>query len=56
MRLQMVMGRDEIVPAVRSLRHALQERLFRGVHGVWMHVGTPDAVHAAEEAFLESVA
>jgi MurNAc alpha-1-phosphate uridylyltransferase len=24
--------------------------------GVWMHVGTPDAVHAAEEAFLASVA
>jgi N-acetyl-alpha-D-muramate 1-phosphate uridylyltransferase len=24
--------------------------------GMWMHVGTPDAVHAAEEAFLESVA
>ena len=24
--------------------------------GVWMHVGTPDAVQAAEEAFLESVA
>ena len=34
-----------------------QERLF-GVRldGVWMHVGTPDAVQAAEEAFLESVA
>src|SRR2546421_6701043 len=26
------------------------------VAGVWMHVGTPDAIHAAEEAFLESVA
>ena len=26
------------------------------LEGVWMHVGTPDAVHAAEEAFLESVA
>jgi len=24
--------------------------------GVWMHVGTPDAVHAAEEAYLASVA
>jgi MurNAc alpha-1-phosphate uridylyltransferase len=24
--------------------------------GVWMHVGTPDAIHAAEEAYLESVA
>jgi MurNAc alpha-1-phosphate uridylyltransferase len=24
--------------------------------GLWMHVGTPDAVHAAEEAYLESVA
>jgi N-acetyl-alpha-D-muramate 1-phosphate uridylyltransferase len=34
-----------------------QERLF-GVRldGVWMHVGTPDAVAGAEEAFLESVA
>src|SRR6201992_3193899 len=34
-----------------------QERLF-GVRldGVWMHVGTPDAIQAAEEAFLESVA
>jgi len=34
-----------------------QERLF-GVRldGVWMHVGTPDAVSAAEDAFLESVA
>src|ERR1700738_1760492 len=34
-----------------------QERLF-GLRpgGVWMHVGTPDAVHAAEEAFLQSVA
>src|ERR1700716_2632792 len=29
-----------------------QERL----DGVWMHVGTPDAVYAAEEAFLASVA
>jgi N-acetyl-alpha-D-muramate 1-phosphate uridylyltransferase len=34
-----------------------QERLFGlRLDGVWMHVGTPDAVHAAEEAFLESVA
>jgi MurNAc alpha-1-phosphate uridylyltransferase len=34
-----------------------QERLFGlRMDGVWMHVGTPDAVHAAEEAFLESVA
>ena len=33
-----------------------QERLFGlRLDGVWMHVGTPDAVHAAEEAFLESV-
>ncbi len=33
------------------------ERLFGlRMDGVWMHVGTPDAVHAAEEAFLESVA
>ena len=33
------------------------ERLFGlRLEGVWMHVGTPDAVHAAEEAFLESVA
>jgi MurNAc alpha-1-phosphate uridylyltransferase len=34
-----------------------QERLFGlRLDGVWMHVGTPDAVHAAEEAFLASVA
>ena len=34
-----------------------QERLFGlRLDGVWMHVGTPDAAHAAEEAFLESVA
>jgi len=34
-----------------------QERLFGlRLDGVWMHVGTPAAVQAAEEAFLESVA
>jgi MurNAc alpha-1-phosphate uridylyltransferase len=34
-----------------------QERLFGlRLDGVWMHVGTPDAVQAAEQAFLESVA
>jgi N-acetyl-alpha-D-muramate 1-phosphate uridylyltransferase len=34
-----------------------QERLFGlRLDGVWMHVGTPDAITAAEEAFLESVA
>lgn len=34
-----------------------QERLFGlRLDGVWMHVGTPDAIQAAEEAFLESVA
>lgn len=34
-----------------------QDRLFGlRLEGVWMHVGTPDAVHAAEEALLESVA
>jgi MurNAc alpha-1-phosphate uridylyltransferase len=34
-----------------------QERLFGlRLDGVWMHVGTPDAVQAAEEAFSESVA
>jgi len=34
-----------------------QERLFGlRLDGVWMHVGTPDAVRAAEEAFLASVA
>jgi N-acetyl-alpha-D-muramate 1-phosphate uridylyltransferase len=33
-----------------------QERLFGlRLDGLWMHVGTPDAVQAAEEAFLESV-
>jgi N-acetyl-alpha-D-muramate 1-phosphate uridylyltransferase len=34
-----------------------QERLFGlRLDGVWMHVGTPDAVNAAEEALTESVA
>jgi MurNAc alpha-1-phosphate uridylyltransferase len=34
-----------------------QERLFGlRLDGVWMHVGTPDAIQAAEEAFMESVA
>jgi MurNAc alpha-1-phosphate uridylyltransferase len=34
-----------------------QERLFGlRLDGVWMHVGTPDAVRAAEAAFLASVA
>ena len=34
-----------------------QERLFGlRLDGVWMHVGTPDAVRAAEEALLASVA
>ncbi|MGA2287100.1 nucleotidyltransferase family protein [Bradyrhizobium sp.] len=34
-----------------------QERLFGlRLDGVWMHVGTPEAVAAAEEAFFESVA
>ena len=34
-----------------------QERLFGlRLDGTWMHVGSPDAVAAAEEAFLESVA
>lgn len=34
-----------------------QNRLFGlRLDGLWMHVGTPDAVHAAEEAILESVA
>jgi MurNAc alpha-1-phosphate uridylyltransferase len=34
-----------------------QERLYGlRMDGVWMHVGTPDAIHAAEEAFLDSVA
>jgi MurNAc alpha-1-phosphate uridylyltransferase len=34
-----------------------QDRLFGlRLDGVWMHVGTPEAVEAAEEAFLESVA
>ncbi len=33
------------------------ERLYGlRMDGVWMHVGTPDAVRAAEEAFLASVA
>ena len=34
-----------------------RERLFGlRLDGVWMHVGTPDAVQAAERAFLASVA
>jgi MurNAc alpha-1-phosphate uridylyltransferase len=34
-----------------------QERLLGlRLDGVWMHVGTPDAIAAAEEAFMESVA
>ncbi len=34
-----------------------QERLYGlRLEGVWMHVGTPDAVAAAEEALLESAA
>jgi MurNAc alpha-1-phosphate uridylyltransferase len=34
-----------------------RERLFGlRMDGVWMHVGTPDAVRAAEDAFLASVA
>ena len=34
-----------------------QGRLFGlRLDGVWMHVGTPDAVHAAEEALLKSAA
>jgi N-acetyl-alpha-D-muramate 1-phosphate uridylyltransferase len=34
-----------------------QERLYGlRLDGVWMHVGTPDAVGAAEEALLESAA
>jgi N-acetyl-alpha-D-muramate 1-phosphate uridylyltransferase len=34
-----------------------QERLFGlRLDGMWMHVGTPDAVRAAEDAFLASVA
>ena len=34
-----------------------QERLFGlRLEGTWMHVGTPDAVDAAEEALLASVA
>ena len=34
-----------------------QERLFGlRLDGTWIHVGTPDAIGAAEEAFLESVA
>ncbi len=36
---------------------AEQDRLFGlRLEGMWMHVGTPDAVHAAEKAFLASVA
>jgi MurNAc alpha-1-phosphate uridylyltransferase len=38
-------------------RAAEQERLFGlRLEGVWMHVGTPDAVGAAEAALLASAA
>ena len=38
-------------------RASEQERLFGlRLDGVWMHVGTPEAVQAAEKAFLVSVA
>lgn len=38
-------------------RAEAQERLYGlRLDGVWMHVGTPEAIHAAEEAYLESVA
>lgn len=38
-------------------RAAAQQRLFGlRLDGVWMHVGTPDAVAAAERAYLASVA
>jgi len=38
-------------------RASEQERLFGlRLDGVWMHVGTPEAIGAAEEAYLESVA
>ncbi|MBE0704717.1 MAG: nucleotidyltransferase family protein, partial [Afipia sp.] len=34
---------------------AARERLFGlRLEGVWMHVGTPDAIAAAEKAFLAS--
>ncbi len=34
-----------------------QERLFGlRLDGLWMHVGTPEAIHAAEEALLQSAA
>src|SRR3979411_2930774 len=34
-----------------------QQRLYGlRLDGVWMHVGTPDAIAAAEDAFLDSVA
>jgi MurNAc alpha-1-phosphate uridylyltransferase len=37
-------------------RAGQQQRLFGlRLDGVWMHVGTPDAVHAAEHAYLASV-
>ncbi|NVN88437.1 MAG: nucleotidyltransferase family protein [Rhodopseudomonas sp.] len=38
-------------------RASEQQRLFGlRLEGVWMHVGTPEAVHAAEDAYLASVA
>ena len=49
---------DGAFPLTRLFdRAAADGRLFGlPLDGVWMHVGTPDAIGAAEEAFLESVA
>lgn len=45
-------------PLTRLFNRAEEsERLFgMRLEGVWMHVGTPDAIRAAEEAILESAA
>ena len=43
---------------IQSLASGLLMGLLYGLRmdGVWMHVGTPDAIAAAEDAFLASVA
>src|SRR5207249_4326162 len=58
--------RDEVLgtggAVVKALPLLGQEPFFHlnadtmWIDGVWMNVGTPDAVQAAEEAFLQSVA
>ncbi|HEY4748435.1 MAG TPA: hypothetical protein VIH38_12745, partial [Steroidobacteraceae bacterium] len=45
-------------PLTRLFDHAIEEERLFGLRleGVWMHVGSPDAVAAAEAAILASAA